>query len=523
MARFSRTLLPVSILFFLCAISVGLAAPAAWANQPPTITAPTAVQRDPGQLVLFNVNTGDPDGDFVTLEAANLPPGSNFMLDGNGNGSFSWRPAASDVGFYRISLIATDDGVPILSSSMDVDLTIGDPNLPPVLDPIGDRDALVGMPLVIPLSATDPEGDPLLFTTDPILPGSRIVAGSYGQASFEYTPSSADVGNIVLTFVVSDGLSTDEETIVISVGDVNVPPVLQPIGDRQAEVGMPLDIMLMASDADMNALSFSAMGLPDGMMLVDNGDGTGQLTGTPTLEGAYGVTVTVTDDGNPPEAAAETFQIDVQPPPEPEASLVITEATWHWGRLSLAGEGAMPGAEVAVMDPQTGAVLGMMDADADGAFSLTLHPFVPPCSVEVHSGDASSEAMAVDGAPAGCSTGPPTRVWGALWKCRAGLFVAGHRAPSGATMRVYDADSDQLLAVGHATRSGYFLLRSRGGEAPQSVRVSVEEGGVEWMLDPVAVRGAGRCEARTDRHHRHHRGCHDKKKKSNDHHHHHHR
>lgn len=514
MARFSQTslvsLLPVSILFFLSAIAIGLTAPtAAWANEPPTITAPAELQRDPGQLVLFNVNTDDPDGDFVTLEAANLPAGSRFLLDGNGNGSFSWRPGDADVGFYPILLIATDDGVPVESATMEVALTIGDPNLPPVLDPIGDREALVGTPLVIPLSADDPEGDSLTFSTDPLLVGSRMVAGAYGQADFEYTPTVADVGNLVLTFFVSDGMSTDEETIVISVGEVNVPPTLQAIGDRQVEVGMPFEVALMAQDADGDGLGFSALGLPEGVVLIDRGDGTGQLSGTPATVGIYGVTVTVTDDGTPPEAAAESFEIDVQPPPPPpvpdEPSLVIVEAEWRWGRLSLTGEGAEPGSEVAIVDPQTGAVLGSVRADEDGLYQLTLRPFLPPCSVEVRSGEEASQAVPVAGAPAGCSAGPPTRVWGALWKCGRGLYVAGHRAPSRGTVRVYDASSDELLAVGRATRSGHFLVRSHGDEAPDAVRVSVEDGGLEWMLDPVEVRGASRCRARVDRDHRHDR------------------
>jgi hypothetical protein len=374
-------------------------APVALANEPPVIIAPTALQRDPGNSIFLTVNTSDPDGDHVTLAGANVPPGARFLLDGNGNGTLLWTPKVTDVGFYVFTLIATDDGDPVESVTHDIAITIGNPNVPPVLDPIGDQMATVGMPLVVALSASDAEGAPLVFSLAAPLSGSLLVAETDTTATFEYVPGAGDVGNKIVTFVVSDGIGTDEETIVISVGAVNVPPMLEPIGDRQLVLGEMLAIALMADDADGDGLSFEADGLPEGVSLTDRGDGTAELTGTPLSAGVYLVTVTVTDDGAPPEAALETFEIDVQSPPE-DAELVILHAEWTRHTLAILGEGALPDASVMLRDPVTGALLGNVMADASGSYAVKLRPFVPPCSVEASADEATSPVVAVENAPA---------------------------------------------------------------------------------------------------------------------------
>lgn len=492
MARIS----PATLLF---AILLVFALPAAaQVNQPPTLVAPTEFQRDPGQTLLFNINTSDPDGDVVTLEAANVPAGATFRLDGNGNGFFFWVPAAEDEGFYTVTLIATDDGTPVLSTTGEVAITIGDPNLPPVLAPIGDQDALVGNLLMFPLDAADPDADPLAFSASPGVAGSVIRDNGDGTGSFEYTPTAADVGNHGVTFIVSDGFDTDEETIVISVGEVNVPPVLQPIGNRQSELGTPIEIALMAADPDGDALVFTVDGLPEGLSLTDRGDGTGQISGTPVAAGVYEMTVTVTDDGVPPEAALETFELDVREPPAAPALLMV-RARWHRHQLKVAGEGAVPGAEVEIRDAMTDMSLGHLTAASDGSFTGMLRPFVPPCSVQAHAGEIASGAIEVADAPAQCSESPRTQVLVALWSCHRGLYVAGRRAPPHATVRVYDTTSEELLAMTTARRRGHFLLRGASDESPESVTVSIEDGGVEWMLDPTPVRSKGHCHR-----HRHH-------------------
>jgi len=102
-------------------------------------------------------------------------------------------------------------------------------------------------------------------------------------------------------------IQDDQDSVTGIVDYGNQPPVLSPIGARMAYAGQLLALTVSASDADDNALRFSATGLPNGANLYDNGDGTAQLRWTPIGgELPYSITVTVSDGQS---SDAETFQL----------------------------------------------------------------------------------------------------------------------------------------------------------------------------------------------------------------------
>lgn len=71
----------------------------------------------------FDVVAIDPDGDVVFLTANNVPVGASFDPV---TGNFSWAPDNSQEGVYAVTFVATDDGVPIESSVLEVSITVGD-------------------------------------------------------------------------------------------------------------------------------------------------------------------------------------------------------------------------------------------------------------------------------------------------------------------------------------------------------------------------------------------------------------
>lgn len=73
---------------------------------------------------------------------------------------------------------------------------------------------------------------------------------------------------------------------------VNTPPSLSNPGSQSTIVGTGVDLAIVGSDPDGNALSFSAIGLPEGLSV--NG-ATGRITGTPTNVGEYIVGLSVFD------------------------------------------------------------------------------------------------------------------------------------------------------------------------------------------------------------------------------------
>jgi hypothetical protein len=188
--------------------------------------------------------------------------------------------------------------------------TPGDVNSPPVLDPIGDRGVDVGENLQIVVTATDPNpGDMLTFTTS-VLPDDA----SFDPVThiFDWTPSSVQEGLHEITFTVTDDgepQKEDSETITITVG--NLPPDLNPIGDRTVDVGELLEFTVTATDPNPDdMLTFTTSVLPDGASF--NPD-THIFEWTPTAVqgGLHEITFTVTDNGDPNLDDWETIFITV--------------------------------------------------------------------------------------------------------------------------------------------------------------------------------------------------------------------
>jgi len=104
---------------------------------------------------------------------------------------------------------------------------------------------------------------------------------------------------------------TPGEPNVIAGG--NLPPVLQPIGNRTVDEGTLLQFSVQASDVDaIQVLSFSlGMDAPPGVVLDPR---TGAFNWTPSEAqgpGSYGITIRVSDNGTPPRSAAERITITV--------------------------------------------------------------------------------------------------------------------------------------------------------------------------------------------------------------------
>lgn len=87
-------------------------------------------------------------------------------------------------------------------------------NVAPVLAPIGPKAVAVGQPLVVALSAHDVNQDLLEFAADQLPAGATFDAL---RRTFEWTPDGAQAGFHVVTFSVSDGTETDQETVQIGV------------------------------------------------------------------------------------------------------------------------------------------------------------------------------------------------------------------------------------------------------------------------------------------------------------------
>ena len=188
--------------------------------------------------------------------------------------------------------------------------TIGSTNQPPVLDPIGSKSVDEGVHLTFTVTASDPDGDGLTYSASNLPSGASFNAGTQ---TFSWTPAYGDAGNYNVQFTVTDNGSppeSDSETITITVGNVNRPPVLGSIGSKSVNEGALLTFTVTASDPDGDGLSFSASNVPTGASFNPS---TRVFNWTPAFgdSGNYSVTFTVTDNGTPAESDSEIVTITV--------------------------------------------------------------------------------------------------------------------------------------------------------------------------------------------------------------------
>ncbi len=138
---------------------------------------------------------------------------------------------------------------------------------PPTLDPIGNQAAAEGETVAFTVSATaaaDPAS--LTLSAGPLPTGAQFDAAT---GRFSWNTAMGDAGNYTLRFTACETcegapVCADQE-IAISVGEVCLPPELDPIGNRQGFEGEYLGFTINAGDPDSDApLTYRADGLPDG-------------------------------------------------------------------------------------------------------------------------------------------------------------------------------------------------------------------------------------------------------------------
>ncbi len=205
------------------------------------------------------LTASDPNGESLSFSADGVPTGASFDPL---TATFSWVPDPSQVGDHTVTFTVTDSGTPPLSDSEPVTITVGN-NTAPVLDPIGNKVVPEGGLLTFTVAASDAENDTLSFSA------SNLPAGADFNAAtrvFTWTPGSNQAGVYpgVRFSVVDDGVPSGEahEDITITVVNSNMPPVIEPVGDKTVSTGQLLEFEVRAWDPDADRISLSATGLP---------------------------------------------------------------------------------------------------------------------------------------------------------------------------------------------------------------------------------------------------------------------
>ncbi|MEP2508692.1 MAG: putative Ig domain-containing protein [Reichenbachiella sp.] len=184
-------------------------------NNTPVLAAIGDQSTDEGVQLVFTAIASDTDipAQTLTFSLDESSTAKGMVMDA-ATGAFSWTPSESQDGTHTIT-VTVSDGQSSISEM--VTITVNEVNTAPVLTALGNKNTEEGATLVFNAIAMDEDlpAQTLTFSLDETSIGKGMTIDGITGA-FSWTPSNSDNGTHDVTVSVSDGSSSDSETIEVA-------------------------------------------------------------------------------------------------------------------------------------------------------------------------------------------------------------------------------------------------------------------------------------------------------------------
>ena len=222
-------------------------------------------------------------------------------------------PSDCPEGSYRIvSKMKDSSDNDIISGS--VDFVIGDPDLTPSAPSVSNMTAKQNSPFSQQLPAGTGGDGTLSYTATNLPTGLSFITST---RTIQGTPSGTGPSTVRYTVTDSDG-DSDFVDFTITVNP-DLTPSAPSVSPLTAKQNSPYSHQLPPGSGGDGTLSYSATGLPDGLLFTES---TRTIAGTPTRHGPFTVRYTVTDSDG--DSAYVEFTFTVNQDLEPTAPVDIS-------------------------------------------------------------------------------------------------------------------------------------------------------------------------------------------------------
>ncbi|MEM7165055.1 MAG: putative Ig domain-containing protein [Planctomycetota bacterium] len=278
-------------------------------NLPPVISSTPILVATESTPYTYDVQATDPDPtDALNFALAVAPPGA--VID-RFTGLVTWTPSSMQTGDHVFTVRVTDNGAGNLFVDQIFTVNVGDISQAPTFTSTPPTTATEGSPFSYIATATDPDpDDDVRFS---------LVSGPAGATIHEitgvlvWTPGGDQTADQNFTLRVTDTSPSQlatEQSFVVSVTDMNQPPVFTSTAPASAEEASLYEFNLTAEDPDpTDVLTFSFVSGPAGVTV--NASGLLQWTPGGSDTGSQSITVRVTDSGLGNLSADQTFVVVV--------------------------------------------------------------------------------------------------------------------------------------------------------------------------------------------------------------------
>ncbi len=277
----------------------------------PIVAAPATATVGENSPLSVSVTASDPDGDAITsLTASGLPTGATFSAGpGNTTGTLNWTPGYAQAGTYTVTFTAANT----LSGTGTTEITVTDVDRAPVVTAPATASGKVALPMVVNVTAADPDAGEITSLTASNLPAGATFTPGPGNTTgtLNWTPATNQLGSYTVTFTAANLLSGSASTgiTVTAFNQLPTASLVMTPSTGNAPLVVAADASA-SSDSDGTIASYQ----------FNFGDGTTPSTqASPTASHTYAAgnwtaTVTVTDNDGGTHSSSVPLIVAAVPP-----------------------------------------------------------------------------------------------------------------------------------------------------------------------------------------------------------------
>jgi hypothetical protein len=454
-------------------------------TQAPAVTSATSTTFTAGTPGTFTVTTTGFPVPSTTLTGA-LPTGLTFVDNGDGTATLGGTPAAGSGGNYPVNITAANGTVPDAVQAFTLNV-----NQAPAITSLNTATFSVGAPGTFTVTTTGLPV-PALTITGALPAGVTFTDNGDGTATLSGTPAAGTGGSYALTITAANGVganATQAFTLNVSQG-----PAITSAASTTFVTGTPGSFTVTTTGSPAPTIAAGGAALPAGVTFVDNGNGTGTLSGTPAVgtAGVYALTFTATNSAG--SSAPQAFTLTVSGPPSFTSANTTTFTQGTPGTFAvtaigsptpaIAVSGSLP-AGVSFLDNGngTGTLSGTPAPGTSGTYALTF-----TASNGVLPNGTQAFTLNVNGAPAITSAASTTFTAGAAGSFTVTtsgfplptLAIGGGALPAGVTFVDSGNGTGTLAGTPTAGTGGTYAItftatNAVGASAPQAFALTVNQ------------------------------------------------